>query len=63
MKEESRLYIVCEGLVRGYFTIVDFEFILDSCKVYLSEWTRLLPPIPMKGFQGFRYWNNDWVKT
>ena len=63
----SKLYIVCEGAIRGFFIVERFEpepiqgkyLQTDLYQVFLSDWTALDPPKTMKGFQGFRYWKYE----
>ncbi len=65
---DSKLYIVCDGAIRGYFVVEGFEPepiqgkyhpTNDYFQVFLRNWTILDPPKPMKGFQGFRYWKDE----
>lgn len=54
--EGDRIYIVCEGAVRGFFIADELSSQwFGDLVVYLDNWNALGKPIPMKGFQGFRY--------
>lgn len=59
----SKLFMVCEGFVRGYFVVKEMEPepiqgkypIFDYFQVFLKDWTPFdFGPVPMKGFQGYR---------
>ena len=52
---DSRIYIVCEGYLRGYFTIYD---ILQDSRVIFEMWYSI-DIVQMKGFQGFRYYKKE----
>ncbi len=49
--DDSRIYVVCDGFLRGYFTISRIEKNI----VFLLRWTDI-EYIEMQGFQGFRYY-------
>lgn len=59
----SKLYIVCEGFIRGYFSVKRVEpepiqgkyHSFDYYQVFLKGWIPFEESVPMKGFQGFRY--------
>ncbi len=46
----DRLFIVCEGFIRGSFYVSSME----KNRVILNSWKALEPPQVMKGFQGYR---------
>lgn len=63
-----KCYVVHKGFVRGWMEIVGFrddDFLCEFTGKYWDgkfiersgEFHYLLEPIPMKGFQGFRYFN------
>ncbi len=49
----DRLFVVCEGYVRGSFYVSG----LEEHRVILNSWKKLEPIQKMKGFQGYRYTN------
>ena len=55
LHSDSRIYVVCEGYLRGYFTIYE---ILHDNRVIFEMWYPV-DQIQMKGFQGFRYYKKE----
>ena len=47
----DKLFVVCEGYVRGSFYVSG----LEEHRVILNSWKKLEPIQKMKGFQGYRY--------
>lgn len=65
----DRCYIVHDGAVRGYNHVLGVEQKDFICTTTGKRWKGIfvvrypkfhpIDPIPMKGFQGFRYWKHD----
>jgi hypothetical protein len=54
--EPDRIYFVWNGSVRAFHVVIGMR--RDEGRVYMSTAIHELPkPIPMRGFQGFRYFN------
>ena len=51
---KSKIYVVCEGYLRGYFTISDIE----ETRVILVSWN-YVEQVEMVGFQGYRYYQGS----
>ena len=49
----DKLFVVCEGHIRGSFYVSSIE----EYRVILNRWKKLEPIQKMKGFQGYRYTN------
>ena len=47
----DRLYVLCEGFVRGYFHIES----IDTSLVVITDWNELKPIKEMLGFRGYKY--------
>jgi len=60
----DRLFVICDGALRGSFDVYEILHEEGMWYAYLSDWKPIEPPIPMKGFQGFRYmyWKLDWER-
>ena len=52
----SKIYVVCEGYLRGYFTISRIDQYQNV--VFLLSWQEIEPK-EMKGFQGYRYYQEE----
>jgi len=63
----SKCYLIHRGVIKGWMLIVGFEEKDFVCEVTGNKWSGKfiqrsgmfypISPIPMKGFQGFRYFN------
>lgn len=49
----ERIYFVWEGAVRAWHAVTG----IDDSKIYMDPEIHHIDPVPMKGFQGFRYYN------
>jgi len=69
----ARCYLIHNGFIKGWMEIVGFSEKDFVCYTTLNEWKgkfiersgkfhELKNPIPMKGFQGFRYITNELAK-
>lgn len=72
---ESKIYYVEDGYIRGRATIIGIDDkSIQNCELTNKEWHGILvwmtasswewiEPIEMKGFQGWRYFDNNGVKV
>lgn len=58
LKEGSKLYIICEGYIRGSFTVIYIEQKPYFYMALLENWTPLERPIPFK-VRGFQYMTKE----
>ena len=61
LREDSVCYMIYDGIVRGYFDIVDTDLAANwtngksgHCLV-MANWHPIAPTEEQKGFQGYRY--------
>ena len=64
----NKFYIVHDGFIKGWMKIVGLSEENFTCSTTGKKWSgkfvqrsgpfNYIEPIPMKGFQGFRYYNN-----
>jgi hypothetical protein len=56
----SRIYFVWNGAIRAYHEVIQTVTDFPKNKIYMKpEIHDLKTPIPMKGFQGWRYFDKD----
>ena len=57
----DKVFICADGQIHGFFTVdeVEHDEYDEQYKIWFEDWTTI-KPIPMKGFQGFRYARFQW---
>ena len=59
-KQPKRIYFVWHGAIRAYHEVINVKGTSTRCWIYMKpEIHNLKTPIPMKGFQGWRYFEKD----
>lgn len=54
-RQPRRIYFVEDGAIRSYHEVISME----ADKIWMSPEIHAITPIPMKGFQGYRWFDGD----